>query len=366
MKRLTLEDCKKTAQDKGGTCLADEYKSDREMLLWKCRRGHEWTASYNSVRHRSWCPNCAGNIKRSISDCHDAARANNGLCLSESYVNHYTMIKWKCHNGHVWEASLYDTRNGKWCNECISINPQNRKCDGCGRTLELSPIYWSANARSLHGFRSPCRNCRNKAKRASRLSNPGLYRELDREWKANNRAKVAASKSRDYRKHRDKRLEASKLWRKDNLEYDAKRKHERYMAKKKEIAEYNRVYYRNNRDHILESVAAWVKNNPEKARAIQIRRKERQMELDSVITAEHIAVLHDVFGNRCFRCKAEKDICLDHHKPLSKGNGLSLLNAVLLCRSCNSSKHDKMPEEFYSDEDLVAINDIFKKLGELI
>ncbi len=34
---------------------------------------------------------------------------------------------------------------------------------------------------------------------------------------------------------------------------------------------------------------------------------------------------------------------IDHWLPLSLGNPLTRKNAVLLCKSCNSSKKDKLP-----------------------
>jgi 5-methylcytosine-specific restriction endonuclease McrA len=50
---------------------------------------------------------------------------------------------------------------------------------------------------------------------------------------------------------------------------------------------------------------------------------------------------------------------VDHFYPLSGGNALCVGNAIILCRSCNSKKGSKIPEQFFTkdifDEALLAI-----------
>ncbi len=46
--------------------------------------------------------------------------------------------------------------------------------------------------------------------------------------------------------------------------------------------------------------------------------------------------------------------------PLSGGNALAHDNAVVLCRSYNSSKGDKFPEEFYSVNKLDELKKYYK------
>jgi len=63
-----------------------------------------------------------------------------------------------------------------------------------------------------------------------------------------------------------------------------------------------------------------------------------------------------LFGHKCFNCGSEKRLEIDHHYPLSEGHGLSIKNAVLLCKSCNASKGSKMPKEFYSEQQLQELD----------
>jgi hypothetical protein len=57
---LTIEDMQKAAAKRGGVCLSKSYLNNRERLLWRCAKGHEWKADGNSIRSGRWCPICAG------------------------------------------------------------------------------------------------------------------------------------------------------------------------------------------------------------------------------------------------------------------------------------------------------------------
>ena len=55
-----LEDAKEIASARGGACLSLSYENARERLKWECHRGHQWSASLDNVRSKgSWCPRCA-------------------------------------------------------------------------------------------------------------------------------------------------------------------------------------------------------------------------------------------------------------------------------------------------------------------
>jgi len=90
--------------------------------------------------------------------------------------------------------------------------------------------------------------------------------------------------------------------------------------------------------------------------ACQNRRREWEMGLDSTWTKEDILVVHSRFEHKCFVCASKCNLSIDHHRPLSDGNGLCLKNAVLLCISCNASKSTQHPHEFYAREQLEILN----------
>jgi hypothetical protein len=77
-KKLTLEDCRQTAKERGGGCLSLEYYSDPVKMLWQCKMGHKWEATYNSIRHKSWCPECNGYRKITLDECMALAEKHGG------------------------------------------------------------------------------------------------------------------------------------------------------------------------------------------------------------------------------------------------------------------------------------------------
>jgi 5-methylcytosine-specific restriction endonuclease McrA len=95
--------------------------------------------------------------------------------------------------------------------------------------------------------------------------------------------------------------------------------------------------------------------------ASHARRRDKIASLDENFTRQDALLVRKRFNKRCFNCGSCDGLQIDHHYPLSKGYALSLRNAVLLCKSCNSSKHDKMPEEFYSQDKLEILTTIFSE-----
>ena len=92
------------------------------------------------------------------------------------------------------------------------------------------------------------------------------------------------------------------------------------------------------------------------------RRERKYMVGDKYSTQERHITLKE-FGYKCFNCKSEENLHIDHNKPLVKGNALSLDNAVVLCKTCNSSKGTKDPEEFYGYK---TANKLSEKLSKIL
>lgn len=84
--------------------------------------------------------------------------------------------------------------------------------------------------------------------------------------------------------------------------------------------------------------------------AKRMRYLEKKMSLDSRFTSKNRQTTLDIFNNKCFNCDCKINLEIDHHYSLNRGFGLSLGNAVLLCRSCNAQKGNKLPQTFYIPE----------------
>jgi hypothetical protein len=127
-KRLAIDKMQKIAGKRGGKCLSDKYIDIDNKLKWECAKGHIWEATPNNVKNnKSWCQKCAGLEKLTIQEMHQLAESHRGKCLSKTYVNNKTKLKWECQYGHQWEAIPNSIKNGKWCPVCGYKKGANKK-----------------------------------------------------------------------------------------------------------------------------------------------------------------------------------------------------------------------------------------------
>lgn len=184
--------------------------------------------------------------------------------------------------------------------------------------------------------------------------------------------KAILERSRKYAKSNpEKAINRKRKWRSKK---ENKEKQKAYREKtKRHRAEYNAQYRKEHIEEIRkknrEYARKFRKDNPELAiQKTKIRsRKRRSAELavEENFTILEENVVMEMFEYKCFNCNSTDSLTIDHHRPISKGYALELGNAVVLCKSCNSSKKDKDPEVFYNKEMLKKINNVLKKQAKL-
>jgi hypothetical protein len=54
-----LEEMCRLAESRGGACLSDNFTDNKTKLRWRCNEGHEWNAIPSSVQRGTWCEICA-------------------------------------------------------------------------------------------------------------------------------------------------------------------------------------------------------------------------------------------------------------------------------------------------------------------
>ncbi|UCG68447.1 MAG: hypothetical protein JSV09_11615, partial [Thermoplasmata archaeon] len=128
--KSTIEEMQDIAKSRGGKCLSKNYMNSWTKLKWRCKEGHIWEATPNSIKRGSWCSLCKYNkirdIRRlTIKEVQKIAKKRGGKCLSNEYVNIRTKLKWKCKEGHIWEAPTINVKRGSWCPICRSIKAAN-------------------------------------------------------------------------------------------------------------------------------------------------------------------------------------------------------------------------------------------------
>ena len=183
--RHSLKSIQEFAERKGGVCLAKRYTTARVPLLWECHLGHQWRAAFDHIFNRGdWCPWCAGRYK-TIDDMSKLAQQFEGECLSKSYKNSVTKLKWQCKNSHVFRLEPAAIVRGTWCQRCsgrkrtiedMQIIAQERGGECLSKKFKNTKTklkwrcsakheWWAVPSSILRG--SWCRECSDEKKRYS-------------------------------------------------------------------------------------------------------------------------------------------------------------------------------------------------------
>jgi hypothetical protein len=152
LKHLSIEEMRRIALSRGGKCLSTAYQSIASKLQWECSEGHTWFSAPSSVKDGHWCPECSGNVRLTIQDMHRLAQEQGGKCLSNTYLNNRTHLRWECIQGHQWTATPNHVREGKWCPKCggtakLTIQEMRRLAESRGGKC-LTEVY-AGNKASL-------------------------------------------------------------------------------------------------------------------------------------------------------------------------------------------------------------------------
>ena len=84
--KYDIKQIREIAKKRDGKCLSDTYRNNRTKLKWMCAKGHTWEAVLSSVNQGRWCPYCAGQ-NPTIKDMQDIAKSKGGKCLSTKYTS---------------------------------------------------------------------------------------------------------------------------------------------------------------------------------------------------------------------------------------------------------------------------------------
>jgi len=123
----------KLAYENGGKLLSNGVPSHNVKLRWQCKDKHEWDAPLSRIQQGRWCKKCA--IKKrslNINRVKIWAQTFNGHCLSSFYTDGKNLLRWRCCNGHEWEASYRCMKNRKnWCVDCSGSARFRHNKRGC-------------------------------------------------------------------------------------------------------------------------------------------------------------------------------------------------------------------------------------------
>jgi hypothetical protein len=118
---------RRIARKRGGECLSPEYLGWDAKLRWRCREGHEWEALPGTIVQGHWCWTCGrrghSTERLTIEDMHATAGERRGRCVSTRYDGVDRHLLWECALGHRWRAAPSRVRGGSWCPTCAHAFP---------------------------------------------------------------------------------------------------------------------------------------------------------------------------------------------------------------------------------------------------
>lgn len=124
-------------------------------------------------------------------------------------------------------------------------------------------------------------------------------------------------------------------------------------------------FYHNKKDRISHNCkdCRRAKRNLDVAKVSMHKRMERQKELPNTLTIQEWEYIKAMFGYKCAYCgETTNKLTLDHFIPVSHKGGTTKKNTVPACKSCNSRKGSKMPQDFLGRREYVRISSLLRRV----
>lgn len=189
-----------------------------------------------------------------------------------------------------------------------------------------------------------CKKCRLEYRKRHKKEKA----KYDKKYNKQNREKIIKAKKIYYNAHKEIFSQYCKknYIKKRNIKLQYQKQYAR--KHKKHISIYQKQYRIDNKDEKIKRDRAYHKAHSEIGQASTMKRRAIKKNIKEFFSTKHRKAVFTAFKFKCFNCNSINNLALDHFYPLSKGHAASLKNAIVLCKSCNSSKHNKSPKRFFS------------------
>ena len=301
---------------------------------------------------RSYCRECDRRLARERGE---RAKEKAKVFVAEKLCPDCNVIKPRI---EFYSSKRISTGLSVYCKECMKIRNkemwvnlkereptvEHKVCVTCKVDKPASDFY-KAPIKS-DGLSWECKDCVKARVKRWGENNPERKKENDsrkaQRWKEDGRM------AKSGRKWREKYPDYLGEWHVKNID-----KVRVYYK------EYMRLRRRDpiQRQKMSKATSEWSKRNPMKNRLKAHRRDMRKKALPFNCTKADIEHAFIAFDNRCAYCGSEGPLTIEHVIPISRSDvenpGTVPGNLMPLCKPCNSSKKDKMIDEYFAEEKLV-------------
>ncbi len=206
-------------------------------------------------------------------------------------------------------------------------------------------VGFNKSAKRPDGLAFACRSCH------SQYGKTDAAKAKRRAFRATNAERINKGLREWYHTKCDKRqhYQRSREWIKNNSDKYKEWMRLNYEANKTERILKGRSRYVAKRDEILESQKAYYRNNKQRYQVATRRYKTRRKNAAGHFTFEQWQEKLCYHGHRCYLCKdplTDKKIHVEHRIPISRGGSNWIANIAPACDSCNLRKNNKTEVEF--------------------
>jgi 5-methylcytosine-specific restriction endonuclease McrA len=343
-------------------------KLDIETLPnYKKKTGKEWSAA---------CPQCGGKkvldyIQKSGIIVSAETDRNRGVLLLSAIENHNIFIVGKApfvsgFTSRLPSQQRWQTNKGRFV--------MLKQCTRCRRFLDASLFH--KDKTKLDGLYTICKECRSG--KTGSIEVPPNYRlcricdkvkPVSQFYKAHEGATrktcIDCSEERWTKSYRTKPGCFPGHYKQSLLGFldpsDQKNIYRSNPKNRKATRKADTKYKNSPRG--IEKRTNWIlEHRPRRVMYQQIR-KARKLNLPCTFTEQDWEITLDAFEQKCAYCGRNNiKLAQDHWIPLIRGGPYIMGNIVPACKRCNSSKRDKLPQDFCRPSDYLRILNIIKGL----
>lgn len=187
-------------------------------------------------------------------------------------------------------------------------------CNVCRQEKALDQYH--RRAKSLDGLSFTCKACKSAQAKARYVARSAEVKERAARWAAANPLRRRQIQTASDRRRHQQRATYSRQWRAANLD-----------------------------------------RAREQGRRAQAVRRSRECAAGAIPQEWWNAILEVVETGACLYCgRIGGKLTIDHFIPVSRAGKTQVGNLIPCCKSCNARKHNKMPEEFFTEAEIASLS----------